>query len=66
MLRTRSPESVHASPRRLGSAVALLLAVATACLIAACGGGQSTPGAGATTGAGETMGTETAAPTAGY
>ena len=66
MLRTRSPESVHASPRRLGSAMALLLAVATAFLIGACGGGQSTPGAGPTTGAGETMGTETAAPTAGY
>lgn len=51
--------TVHAPPRR-GALLALALAVATAVLIAACGG-STTSSFGAGGGAGESMGLETPA-----
>ena len=60
---TQTHRPVHAPPRRLGAAAALILAFATAILVAACSGGNS----GSTTGPGETM-SDLATPTssAGY
>ena len=62
---TQTHRPVHAPLRRLGPAVALVLALATTILVAACGGGT---GGGSTTGPGETMGglESPAATSAGY
>ena len=62
---TQTHRPVHAPPRRLGAAVALVLALTTTVLVAACGGGN---GGGSTTGPGETMGglESPAATSAGY
>ena len=64
MIRTRSRDPVHTPSRRLAPVVALILAFATAVMVAACGGGStnSTFGVGPTTGPGESMGLESAAP----
>ena len=51
--------------RRIGPALAAFIALFVA-LIAACGGGGSSPGTGASSGPGETMGLETTAPSTGY
>jgi hypothetical protein len=67
MIRTRSG-SVHAPPRRLAPVVGLILAFATAILVAACSGGNSTSsfGVGPTTGPGESMGLESGPASSGY
>ena len=68
MTPVRARHSVHAPPRKLAPAVALILAFATALLVAACGGGggASQGVGGETSGPGETMGLETTAPSSGY
>jgi hypothetical protein len=53
MTQTRTNRTVQAGPRRLGTALALALALATSLLIAACGGNSS--GGGSTAAPGETM-----------
>jgi hypothetical protein len=62
---TQTERTVHTPRRRLGAAIALVFAIATTILVAACGGGGS--GSGSTVAPGETMGPETPAATgAGY
>jgi hypothetical protein len=64
MNRTRSRDPVHATPARLAPTIALILAFATAVLVAACGGGSgaSQGVGGETSGPGDTMGLESPAP----
>jgi len=63
MIRTRTRGPVHARPRRLAPALALILAFAASIAIAACGGSSTSSfGVGPTTGPGETMGLESTAP----
>ena len=60
MLQTRSRTMSSGPPRRVGTAIALLLGVLVM-LIAACRGASSSAGTGATSGPGETMGLESPA-----